>query len=175
MHTNVVNIAEHTGKAHLLNTPMLRPLITETEIAFAALIAKTEALCMAERDIAGLDAGDPAFDQWFRDAERARAATIAAADAVIMCMTVTAADRRFRIVARNFEAMLLTQDAKSHAFVSEALMSTAWFYNVAGRGPRAARATGLLRQFRHLLGLLLSMPDYTPEPGVSMPAASMAA
>lgn len=145
------------------------------EFAFAAMVASMRTLYCVERDIAGMDAGDPAFDQWFRDAESARAATVAAADAVIMCTTLTATDRRFRIVARNFEAMLLTQDAETHAFISEALMSTGWFYNVAGRGPRAARATALLRQFRHCLGLLLSIPDYTPDPSVSMTNAMMVA
>lgn len=146
----------------------------EGEKAFSALVAATQSLCAAERDIAGLSTWEPAFDDWIRDAEKARAAVVTAAEAVIMAMCQTGTDRRFRIVALNFEGMLLTQDAAKYAHVADAMLSSAWMYTVPGRGPRAARATALLQQFRHYLGLLLGYPDYMPEPPCE-PAMAIAA
>lgn len=147
----------------------------ESEFAFAALVRATATLCVAERDVSGSDSFDPAFDDWFREAESARAAVVSAAEAVILSMTLTATDRRFRIVALHFEAMLLTQDASTYALYSDFLTTTGWLYNVAGRGTRAGRATILLQQFRHNLGLLLHLPDYAPEQAVAAPMATMAA
>lgn len=141
---------------------------------FSELVQRLIELVRAERDIAGIAHGDLAFDRWFRDAEVARAAAVSAAEAVILAMAPTATDRRFRVVALNFEAMLLTKDAAKYTVLAEALSSTAWFYTVPGRGPRAARATMLLQTFRHHFGVLLSFPDYTPEPPCT-PAMAMAA
>ena len=140
---------------------------------FSNLVLRLTELVAAERDIAGLCAWDPAFDDWLRDAEAARAAVVSAAEAVIMAMSPTATDRRFRVVALNFEAMLLTTDAAKYAILAEAMLSSAWIYTVPGRGPRAARATALLKAFRHHLGVLLSFSDYTPEPPCA-PAVAMA-
>ncbi|MDP2079593.1 MAG: hypothetical protein U0934_20790 [Pseudotabrizicola sp.] len=154
-------------------SPSVSEPLGGAEFAFTTLVRSMQTLCAAERDIAGISSGDFAFDDWFRDAEVARSAVVSAAEAVILVMAPTATDRRFRIVALNFEALLLTKDAAKYAFLAEALSSTAWFYTVPGRGPRAARATALLQTFRHYFGLLLSFSDYTPEPPFA-PAMAMA-
>lgn len=155
-----------------VKTPL--PVIQESdgENAFSSLVAATRTLCAAERDTVGMHCGDPAFDEWLRDAETARAAVVAAAEGVVMAMSHTATDKRFRIVALNLEAMLLTQDAGKYSRFAEALLSSKWLYNVPGRGPRAARGTALLHEFRKQLDLLLSLPDYTPEPPCA-PAMAM--
>ena len=139
---------------------------------FSGLVQRLIELVAAERDIVDLVAGDVACDHWIREAETARAAVVSAAEAVILAMSPTATDRRFRIVARNLEAMLLTQDAGKYHCIAKAMLTSAWIYNVPGRGLRAARATVLLQAFRRSFGELLSLPDYAPEP-LCAPAMAM--
>lgn len=130
--------------------------------AFAQMVQCLVNLCAAERDVSGSDSFDPAFDRWFREAEAARAAVLAAADSVIMSLAPTATDRRFVAVARCFEAMLQTHDAIKYANTAQAMLQQAWFYYVPGRGARVARASALLQVFRHHFGILMSLPDYAP-------------
>lgn len=151
MHNSEPNTSPHVSK----------PFST-SEIAFARLVNATMALCAAERDVSGLSAFDPAFDTWFREAEAARAAVLAAADAVIMAGAPTATDRRFIAVTRNFEAMMLTDDPVRYAGTAEAMLQMGWLYHVRGRGPCTARANVLLQAFRHHFGILMNLPDYAP-------------
>lgn len=119
-------------------------------------------LCATERDVAGLAPFDPAFDTWFCEAEAARAAVLAAADAVVKAHAATATDRPFVAVAQCFEAMLLTDDAASYAVTANALMHQSWSYDVRDRCGRAAGVTVLLQEFRHHFNILMSLPDYAP-------------
>lgn len=156
--------------AHNTFPPLSEPL-GAAEFAFNSLVKTMHTLCAAERDILGLAPGDPAFDAWFRDAENARAAVVSASEGVILAMSLTPTDRRFRIVALNLEAMLLTQEAHKYSFIAGAMLNSAWIYTVPGRGPRAARATALLQTFRHYFELLMNLPDYTPEPPYALAMA----
>ena len=139
---------------------------------FSRLVQRLIELVAAERDIVDLIAGDVACDHWIRDAEKARASVVSAAENAVLAMSPTPTDCRFRIVALNLEAMLLTHDPNKYSFIAGAMLSSPWIYYVPGRGPRAARATALLKAFRQSFGELLSLPDYTPEPP-SAPAMAM--
>ena len=143
------------------------------ESAFAQMVHSLVTLNNAERDIVGLPSGDVAFDSWFRDAESARAAVLKSLDAVIMCHPTTATDHRFRVVARCFEAMLLTHDAAEYAATADAMMQQAGFDHFLGHGVRAARVSALLRAFGHHFSVLLSFPDYTPPSTLGSPSETL--
>lgn len=133
------------------------------EAAFTVLLERLGELCAAERDVVGLPDGDPAFDAWLSEAELAREAAMAAAEAVILAWTETPADLRFRGVALNFEALLLTDDGGRYNRLALGLLRERLFWTVPGPGPRAERARALLRAFRKQFLRLLTLPDYAPD------------
>jgi hypothetical protein len=139
------------------------PPATPAEAAFTVLLARLGELYAAERDVVGLPDGDPAFDAWLSEAELAREAAKAAAEAVILVWTETPADLRFRGVALNFEALLLTDDAGRYNRLALGLLRERLFWTVPGPGPRAERARALLRAFRKQFLRLLTLPDYAPD------------
>ena len=133
------------------------------EQAFSILVTCVGTLLEAERPLSSAMYGDPAFDDWFRAAEAARLAVLAAADGVIHAPVASATDLRFRAVALNLEAMLLTTNPTKYARYFHFFRNEARLFYVPGRGVRVQRANNLLRDFRQHLVALLDCEDYQPE------------
>lgn len=133
------------------------------EQAFSLFVTCVGTLLEAERPLSSAMYGDPAFDDWFRAGEAARLAVLAAADGVIHARVASATDLRFRAVALNFEAMLLTTNPTKYARYFHFFRSEARLFHVPGRGARVQHANNLLRAFRHHLMALLACEDYQPE------------
>lgn len=145
------------------------------EQAFSLFVTCIGTLLEAERPLSSAMYGDPAFDDWFRAAEAARVAVLAAADGVIHAPVATVTDLRFRAVALNFEAILLTTDPMAYARYHSFFRHEAWLFYAPGRGTRVQCANQLLRAVRQHLTVLLACDDYLPEPmnAVNAPLAAM--
>lgn len=139
-------------------------------LAFETFLVRLGDLVAAERDAVGLPSHDLAFDAWLSDAEAARTAVIAAAEDVVFARCLTVADLRFRIIARDFEAMMLTSDPNRYAFNHAFLMKTGWLYSARGLGKSMESAATLLRACRVQFEQLFEMPDYAPETHSCAPA-----
>lgn len=146
-----------------INTVESSTVPAVAEQAFSTFVVRLGTLCEAERPLCAAMYGDPAFDDWFRAAEVARSAVLAAADAVVHAPVASATDMRFRAVALNFEAMLLTTNPTKYAGYFSFFRNEARLFYVAGRGARVQHANNLLRTCRRHLMLLLSCEDYLPE------------
>ncbi len=134
-----------------------------TTIAFTRFVDNLEKLIDAERDAVGLPCHDLAFDTWLSEAEAARTAVIEAADAVVFPPCRTVADLRFRIIARDFETMMLTSDPVRYASKHEFLSTAGWLYSARGLGQKVGPAATLLRACQVRFAQLFALPDYAPE------------
>lgn len=135
----------------------------DATIAFTQFVDSLGKLIDAERDVVGLPSHDAAFDTWLSEAEAARTAVIGAAEAIVFAPCRTVADLRFRIIARDFETMMLTSDPVRYASKHEFLSTTGWLYSARGLGQKAGPAATLLRACQVRFAQLFDLPDYAPE------------
>lgn len=136
---------------------------TSAALAFETFLVRLGKLVAAEQDAVGLPCHDLTFDTWLSEAEAARTAVIAAAEAVVFAPCRTVADLRFRIIARDFETMMLTSDPVRYASKHEFLSTAVWLYSARGLGHKAGQAATLLHACRLQFNRLFALPDYAPE------------
>jgi hypothetical protein len=155
------------------NPDQARKPPTEVQRAFDAVLKPLATLCAAERDISGVGQGDPAFDEWFRDAEAARSAVVSAARAVVLSMPRSRSDQRFRSACYALSTVLCASDAEPFASAASFLQRQAdQFRDPAGGAPQAA---SLFRSFCEAFNFLMTLPDYTLESPSFAPEIALAA
>jgi hypothetical protein len=160
------------NSADNISRPFSKPP-ADAQSAFQALLIPLATLYAAERDISGIDHGDPAFDEWFRDAEAARSAVVSAARAVVLAMPRSRTDQRFRSACYALSTVLSASDAEPFASAASFLQCQAvQFCDPAGGSLQAAT---LFRGFYEAFDFLMTLPDYTLESLSFAPEIALAA
>ena len=142
-----------------------RKSVTPVMLAFDAVLIAVRAYILAERELDGADAWDPACRNWRDDADAARALLESRIVSMRGMRPVLPGDRLLLRMSLLVGIMLRTTTRCDLARAHGVLTTHAMMFECADSDPVAARVNALLRRGRSLIDSLAALPAYVDAEG----------
>lgn len=137
---------------HFFHSPVSR--------AFSSLVGAMAVYIEAERDITHARSFDPAFDDWTRDAEAARARVLTLVDAVRSARMTRSEDLPLFRMAMMCYAMIEADSSEEFITAQQVLTSTPSLFTCTSAGAVGWRVRQMLRSCRTRIDEMASLPAH---------------
>ena len=146
---------------------------TATSQLFSRLLADLGVMIEGERDIEHVDAFDPAFSGWLRDAERAHASVTSGLLSLLGSPIERAEDRALQRMAFGLHTLMKTEAPGEFSRIYDLIQRFPSAFVCPGSSAFARRSTKMLATLRlrmaDLLALTAFNDDYDVEPDADVP------
>lgn len=127
---------------------------------FSALLASLAAYIEAERDIADAAAFDPAFADWLRDAEAARAAVLVRLAQIHSSLVTRSEDLPLKAMALLCQRLILSDSTMSFMAAKSVIERSPARFACEGSGAVAWRTRQMLRSAEMRIAEMAALPTY---------------